>query len=71
MNVLYVSLQINSIALELGTESRCAVLHWSGGGGAAVTTPATQQLQHQGKAAILPSKEDIDWEQVENTAAAK
>ncbi|XP_041357008.1 trafficking protein particle complex subunit 11-like [Gigantopelta aegis] len=55
-------IEISSVALELGSQSKCcAVLRWLGGGGDALSSPPGQQLV-LGKKPIL-ADDKVEWEE--------
>ena len=56
---------MTSIALEMGTDSsRCAILHWIGGGGDAVAPSNAQQMSCKPRQP-LQIVDDMDWEEIQ------
>ena len=61
--------QINYVALELGLESaRCAILHWTGGGGDAVPPPVCQQMNPPRP---TDDQDPSDWQFIDVNSTAK
>ncbi|ELT94290.1 hypothetical protein CAPTEDRAFT_179073 [Capitella teleta] len=65
------TLEITSVALELGNEgSICAILLWPRGGGDAVATPLSQQ-QISHRFPVKPITDPTDWRSIQVQASTK